>query len=75
MDTVWASAVALSGCQEKKVDRLLQFANMGRLSHATFYRITSKVVQPVVRDTYNTTLTSNRQTAMSASPEGLVIAG
>ena len=27
-------------CHESKVDRLLLFANMGRLSHATFYQLT-----------------------------------
>ena len=75
MDTVWAAAVTLSGCHESKVDRMLQFANMGRLSHATFHRLTNKVIQPVVRDTYELKLQANREAAMAASPDGLIIAG
>ena len=75
MDTVWASAVVISGCHEAEVNRLLEFANMGTFSHDAFYNTTTKVVQPVVRDTYEATLTANREDAIAASPDGLIVSG
>ncbi|XP_037087268.1 uncharacterized protein LOC119107813 [Pollicipes pollicipes] len=75
IDTLLAAAVVLSGSHLGKLNKMLAFANVGQLSRTTDGRITQRVVAPVLEEAFNKTLTENREAALAASPDGLVVAG
>ncbi|XP_037080948.1 uncharacterized protein LOC119101644 isoform X3 [Pollicipes pollicipes] len=75
IDTLLVAAVVLSGSHLEKLNKLLAFANIGQLSRTAYSRITQIVVAPVIEEAFNRTLTENREAALVASPDGLVVAG
>ena len=74
-DALFASAIVLSGSSINSVQKLLAFCNMGSISLSAFHRIARNVIHPVIDEVFDETLKANRTAALSASPEGLVIAG
>ncbi|XP_037078931.1 uncharacterized protein LOC119099943 isoform X2 [Pollicipes pollicipes] len=75
IDTLLSAAVVLSGSHLEELNKMLSFANIGQLSETAYSRTTHRVVAPVIEEAFNKTMAENREAAMAASPDGLVIAG
>ena len=53
----------------------MAYANVGTVSASAQRRITEHVVRPVVSESFQETMMKNRQAAVAASPDGLILAG
>ena len=74
-DTLWASAMVVSGNHQDKISHMMEYANMGTISKSAFNRIANNVLQPLVKDTVEGVLDENRRAALAASPDGLILSG
>ena len=69
-DSVFATAVTLSGCSTAGVQKLLAVANMGTLSTVARQQIADKTMHPVVAQADGPT--TDTVTAAARRPRGLV---
>ena len=66
------TALVVSGNHPEKIGRFMQYANIGTVSKSAFHRLSSHIIQPLVKDTFEAVLDENRK----ASPDGqLVLSG
>ena len=67
MDTVWGTALVVSGNHPEKIGRFMRYANIGTVSRSAFQRLSSHVLQPLVKETFEVVLEENHTTVPQTS--------